>query len=278
MATLEIDDTLLVAFADGELDPITARLVEERVAADPALAERVAMFRQTAQLLHAALSTPDQLDVPPALASNVARIAARHAPGVGRPRLDMSRWSMGRLQRRAWIPLAAAAAIAAFIFGGTDIIRHAPFGGPAGNVTVAHVLDEVADYHSVYAGEREHLVEVPASRRDHLEAWLGARLQYAFKVPDLAAYNLDFQGGRLLAIDRQPVAQLMYTGKDGAAVALCIALTDGDASSSLQRQEGDGMTLFGKGEGHHVFVVVGPVGNPSLRAVAEAMPGLLRQS
>ena len=97
-------------------------------------------------------------------------------------------------------------------------------------------------------------------------------------MPDLSAHGLDFQGARLLAVDRLPVAQLMYTGKDGVPVALCIALTEGNASSPLQRRDEAGFALYGSGEGHHVFIVVGSPANPSLRAVAEAMPGMLKGS
>ena len=266
--TMAIDDTLLVAFADGELDSTTARLVEEQIAADPALARRVAMFRQTADLLHAALSTPDQMEVPPALAAGVARILARPEAKVVRPFFG----------RRTWLPLAAAAAIAGFIAGNADIGRYWPFGGDGAHALVAHVLNEVADYHGIYASEQEHLVEVPASRKAHLEAWLGDRLKFAFKVPDLSARDLEFQGGRLLAVDRQPVAQLMYRGKDGVVVALCIALTEADASSPLQRRDEAGLALYGSGIGHHVFVVAGSPANPSLRALAEALPALLKGS
>lgn len=268
MMHLSIDDTMLVAYVDGELDAVTARLVEEQLAASAAARERVEMFRETARLLRGALSEPEMLEVSPALTAKVTRLAARHRPG---PRLP-------RLAARAWIPLAMAAAIAGYVVGATDVIKRLPFGGNPHNAQVAHILEEVADYHSVFASDGAHLVEVPASRQGDLEAWLGARLKFSFKVPDLRAHDLAFQGGRLLGIDRQPVAQLMYTGKDGQPVALCIALSEGDASSPLLRQDEEGMTLFGLGAGNHVFVVVGPSSNKSLRSIAETMPGLLKQS
>ncbi len=267
MQSLAIDDTLLVAFVDGELDPTTRRMVLDQIHSDPALAERAAMFRQTTELLRAALSVPEQLEVPPALASNVARLVA-NAPSADRS---------ARYGRRLWMSVAAAAAVAGFAIGSSGLLRSVPFAS-APNPTVAHVLNEIADYHTVYVGEREHLVEVPAAGKEHLETWLGGRLQLAFQVPDLRAYDLEFKGGRLLGVDRQPVAQLMYTDKAGSPVALCIALTEFDATSPVQRYEDDALTLFGQGIGRHVFIVVGPKDSPVLAPIADAMPGLLKRT
>jgi hypothetical protein len=60
---------------------------------------------------------------------------------------------------------------------------------------------------------------------------------------------------------------------------LCIALSDKDASTAWQQRNDGDTTLFGKGEGRHVFVVVGPTDNAtSLRQIAEEMPEMLRRS
>lgn len=257
MGTLPIDDIMLVAFADGELDPTTTWLVEQQLAADPALAARVEMFRTTAKMLRAALSTHEHLAVPSALTSRISRLVAP--------------------PKRHWRPMLAAAMVAGLMFAGANLINRLPFSADPAATAVAHVMDEIADYHGVFAAEREHLVEVPAARKEHLEAWLGEKLKFAFRVPDLQEYGLDFQGGRLLAVDRLPVAQLIYTGRDGIPVALCIALIAGNATSQLQRHDDADMALFGTGQGHHAFVLIGPAANPVLKDIADAMPGLLNR-
>ncbi len=256
MRCLPIDDIMLVAFADGELDPTTTWLVEQQLARDPALAERVALLRATGTLLREALSGRDHLAVPPALASRVARLAQ---------------------PRRPWRPWLAAAMVGGLLLAGANLADRLPFNADPARASIAHVMDEIADYHGVFASEREHLVEIPAERKDHLQAWLGDRLQLAFKIPDLRDHGLDFQGGRLLAVDRLPVAQLMYTGKDGIPVALCIALIAGDASPVLQRRDDGDLALFGRGQGHHVFVLVGPASNKYLPDIANMMPELLNR-
>jgi hypothetical protein len=257
MGTLPIDDIMLVAFADGELDPTTTWLVEQQIIADPALAERVELFRTTGWLLRAALSTKEHLAVPPALTNRISRLVAP--------------------PQRRWRPILAAAVVAGLMFAGAKMVPHLPFSADPTKAAVAHIMDEIADYHGVFASEREHLVDVAADRKDHLEAWLGDRLQFALKVPDLGEYGLEIQGGRLLAVDRLPVAQLMYKGKDGIPVALCIALVAGDATSVLQRHDDADTVLFGSGHGHYALVLVGPSSNPVLKDIADVMPGLLHR-
>jgi anti-sigma factor RsiW len=269
MSDMGPDDTLLVAFVDGELDPVTADLVAARVAADPVMIQRVSMLRQSASLLRAVLDSPSQLAVPPALSDTVmAQLNGRR------------RWTgwRGSSRRYGWASAAAAAVVAAFIAGDSGLGRRLYPGIAAETSAVVRVMDEVAEYHSIYAAEREHLVEVPAGQQAHIEDWLGARIDYAFHVPDLSEYGLDFKGGSMLAIERKPVAQLMYAGRNGDVVALCITRTDEDGAGASQTKTEDGLTLIGKTRGNHIFIVVGPKGYPSLRAVADAVPELFHHS
>jgi anti-sigma factor RsiW len=89
----------------------------------------------------------------------------------------------------------------------------------------ARLLDEVADYHGVYARETDHQVEVPASRKEHIEAWLGSALHRSLHVPDLSKHGLTFLGGRLLVVDGTPVAQLLYQwpGRQHEPLGLCVS-------------------------------------------------------
>ena len=259
-----IDDTLLVSYLDGELDPITARLVEDQFDIDPEIRGRMALLQMTDELLREAMEIPEHADVSPALRARVEVLLKPSRPTLG---------------RRSLVPLAAAAAIGGLLLGGRPgYLEHSPMGSNGAN-TVSHVLNEVVEYQAVYAYETEHLVEVPASRAAELESWLSARVKFAFAAPDLRAHDLEFRGGRLLAVDSQPVAELVYTGRDGAVVAVCIALTGADVSSTqLQQHDDDDLTSFGKGVGRHVFVVVGPSSNGSLRAIAESMPDILHRT
>lgn len=59
-----VSDEMLMSYADGELDESDAKVLEARIASDPKLQARYAVFAETAEVLRAALSpgpVPDRL-------------------------------------------------------------------------------------------------------------------------------------------------------------------------------------------------------------------------
>lgn len=104
------DDEMLMAYADGELDPLNAKRVEKAIAADPALAEIVEGHRALRSTLGNAFAPVLDQPVPDRLAamlqSNVVAFVPKPAP-VPQPR----RWLSG---------LAVAASLVAGIAVGTQ--------------------------------------------------------------------------------------------------------------------------------------------------------------
>jgi anti-sigma factor RsiW len=260
MTRTQIDDNLLVAYADGELDPATNREVELLALREPAVQARIAMFRRSTELIKEALSGPEDLTVPQQVVETIRR-GSRPSPVP-----TLRRWSL---------PIAAAlAGIAIGVAGMSTFALRTPPPDP-----LTYLMTEVADYHGVFAAEEEHLVEVPASRKEHLERWLGERVKLAFKVPDLSNRQLTFAGARMFAVAREPVAQLMYLGPNGERVALCIGRNHGDRSTAgiARLREGD-VKILGQARGSHVYVVAGPADNPTLDAIAAELPDLLSRT
>ena len=72
-----IDDELLMAYADGELDVAHAAAVEAQIAGDPDAREAVRRFRETRKLAGSAFA---EEPVPPALEAAVRAAARRHRP------------------------------------------------------------------------------------------------------------------------------------------------------------------------------------------------------
>ena len=259
MANAQIDDTLLVAFADGELDEKTKREVEAAIAGDANVRDRVAMFRRSSDLLRNALSDVHYSEVPPQLRKTIDRMVFQSRFRT------LTKWA-----------LPVAAAIVGFIIGSLNVPEY--FGGVTATGQVERILSEVAEYHVVFAREKEHLVEVPASRKAEVEAWLGDRVDLAFKVPDLTSRQLNFEGGRMFVIKGHPVAQLMYTSLKGERIALCVGLLAGELSTPIQAVTENGLQLYGQARGRHVFVVVGPSDEPGLNSLATQLPDLLKRS
>lgn len=127
----EPSDELLMAYVDGETSPAEAAVVEAAVAADPAVAERLALFAETRAL--AAEAFPLQ-PVPDALRASVAAMiaaatptaandsAAQRAPDGENVVAFRPRGSGRRVARPALMALAAtvagvAIAVGAFVAG-----------------------------------------------------------------------------------------------------------------------------------------------------------------
>ena len=91
------DDEMLMAYADGELDPLAAKRVERAIAADPALGDAVTAHRALRARIGTAFAATADEPVPDRLAallmSNVTAIPPRPAPS-----------------RRRWMEAAAIAA------------------------------------------------------------------------------------------------------------------------------------------------------------------------
>jgi anti-sigma factor RsiW len=255
----DLDDGTLVAFVDGELEPDAMHAVARAVAADPEAQEKVRLLRLSSPLVKAVFQQPSYREVKPEL----ARVLA--------PR---RRWPV-RFTVRAPMALAASIAMLAIGLGAGALIADRTM-----RPTFAErLLDEVADYHVVYARETEHLVEVPASQRDHIEAWLGEHLHRSLHVPDLSGRGLAFEGARLLVVDGQPVAQLLYTepGDKHHPLALCVTFgAPSDAPTRVRSREGVNLATWRSGG--YLYVLVGWQPPSFLTEVAAELSPSLNQS
>jgi anti-sigma factor RsiW len=130
-------------------------------------------------------------------------------------------------------------------------------------------MADVAAYHSVYAKETEHLAEVPASRKDHIEEWLGSRIGRTLTVPDLTAEGWAFEGGRLLAEGDKPIAELLYTAPGRQPIALCITHSDQPESLPARYDPGHGMNAVAWDAGGHLYIIVGALNKAELDTLTE---------
>ena len=161
-------DSRLVAYADGELDAEAVREVEALVASDPQARRTVEAFRSTAGLLRAACGEHVY----------AAGAEALLPPAQARPR------PARRRSVSAWM---GAGALAASILGFVGGVTWA--GWPRDDRST--LVDEVANYHAIYAREDRPLDLMPAGPASDTLAWIGQRLGRRLEVPDLAAEGLE---------------------------------------------------------------------------------------
>ncbi|TCO73322.1 hypothetical protein [Rhodovulum euryhalinum] len=111
MTTNDFSDETLMAYADGALDPAEAARVGAAVAADPALARRLALFSGTRDVLARAAAARPEAPVPDAL---MARVRATIEAGRAGAETDATVVPLRRpsVPPRPFRPMAIAAGLA----------------------------------------------------------------------------------------------------------------------------------------------------------------------
>jgi anti-sigma factor RsiW len=138
------------------------------------------------------------------------------------------------------------------------------FNAPVAASLPAIAVNSVADVHDVFSTQTTRLAEVPASEAATLKTWLSGSTGVTFDIPDLSADGLNFQGGRLVAVDGQPTGALYYKDAKGELVALYFAkgtVIDGHTA------QGANQYLSGT-KGDVAWVVAGPNGDAALKDIA----------
>ncbi len=252
----------LSAYLDGELDATEAQAIEERLANEPEMqAELDALMEADALALEQfdlELADP----VPFSLAQQIRNTPLdAHPSAAAAPPTPANSPS-----RPLWGTLAASLVIFAMGGAGGYLVKDQT----ASTVVARSWLTDIADYHAIYASQGRHLVEVGASESDHIETWLGNTVGANFTIPDLTAYDLTFEGGRLVVAAGKPVAQLMYRDPTGAVIALCLISSDQPATQDFKAQSLNGFDFVSWRSGDAAFVVIGPDGQPNLGDIAQA--------
>lgn len=185
--------TLVARYADGEVDDLQRRSIEEHLRGCVACAAK----HEELLALRARIRTEvPYFTAPPALHARVrAMLADAQRAAPARARLDRDRWR--------WLTGGALAGCAATLLAwvlGTAVIDWRANGDLATEVVGSHVRATLGN----------HLVEVASSDQHTVKPWLSARLDYSPPVQDLANEGFALTGGRLDTIERRPVATLVY--------------------------------------------------------------------
>ncbi|MEM1274415.1 MAG: anti-sigma factor [Pseudomonadota bacterium] len=260
---MSVTDEMLSAYLDGELSEVDLRAVEAALEDQPELRDRLAALMAADAAAQESFAAIVAEPVPLALAA-----AIQNAP-VADLASPAGHANLPNAPRRPAQLLAAAVAALALSVGSIGGYLTGREDGGARVAEARNWLDDIADYHAVYAAQVRHLVEVPADEADHIETWLTATLGVGVVIPDLAGDGLEFQGARLLVAAGRPVAQLIYTDTAGGVVALCQISTETPQDSFETRQIND-FDLVSFGNAAANFVVVGDAGRGDLSAIAES--------
>lgn len=246
------DDALLTAWLDGELDVDERAALDRRLAAEPALSERLEVLRgggrPFAQAYDALLgAAPEE------------RLRARFAA------LAAQRGGAAIERGRRW-PQLAAAAVLLFVLGGivgyfvSVLTTPAP---PTG------WRQAVAEYHAFISPETvAFMAEDERALAAELAA-IGARMNLDLAPERLALPGAALKRAQLYDYNGMPLLQLVYQGADAEPFALCIIANGrADGAMDFEEREGSGIVYWYK-DGYGYLVI----GRETPRAVLEAWAG-----
>lgn len=240
----------LHAYVDGELDDGRRAEVEAWLATNPQDADRVASWTMQNERLRDAFS-----------ADFVSREGDRSIlqPKPARP------WS--RLVRPS---LAAAAALLIYAAGvATGRLTLPLLPAPVPIAATSGLATEARSAFLIYTSEVRHPVEVGADQQAHLAAWLGKRLDYRLRLPDLTALGYNLVGGRLVPVDGRAGALLMYQNERGERLTVLIGRNEDNRETSFRLDAEGPLRTFYWIDGPIGYAVTGELSEQELRRVAD---------
>lgn len=279
--TNRMDDVMLMAYVDGEVDAVTAREIEAAISSDATLAARVAMFRQTASLMRGAFTEVLHEPVPERLVAKIRAVSpldttARPADNViALPRRNAAPAS-GGWRTAGWAAAAAIGAVAIFAAGTQS--GYVRFGAlpPIVQASVApdseRWLENLAGYYREYRAtltrEKRILVDFGSEHIGELETWFSARLNRQIAVPDLTQFGFRAEGGRFVVVGGKPAAQFLYSGENEELIQLVIAITDLPERGGRLDQRGD-VNIVHWRENGYAYAFVGRIDGKQLWKIAD---------
>ncbi|NKN36281.1 anti-sigma factor [Agrobacterium sp. a22-2] len=252
--TTPVNESDLHAYADGKLDAARAAEVEQWLDRNPEQAAMVEDWKRQNTAIRALFADYERTDP-----ADIALIAGAK-----------ERSSFGRPAPRRFV-MQTAAAFLLFVAGAAV----GPWVPPIYPVAPQAVLQEIAlpdqsrSAFLIYASDVRHPVEVGASEKTHLAAWLGKRLDYPLAVPDLGSIGFRLVGGRLVPVNGKPGALFMYEDDSGQRVTVLIGRNGENRSTSFRYASQDGLETFYWIDGPIGYAVTGEISRDRLQQVAD---------
>lgn len=264
-----VDEVMLRAFVDGELEPGLRQQVESAVANSPSLQAQVQALRASCLPYRAAFDA-QTLPPPPAtlvdqVAALVAVAGAATAPSSAPTAATRS---AATLPRRAWLAAGLAASFAA----GVVLPRALGVfqGGLAADGDREPWVAAIAQYHALYVRETVDKMSEAPNPLPSLLAGFDPPLRLRLRVPDLSAHGLAFRRAQRLGYGDAPLIQLVYLPQLGRPLAVCFLPAPGPGAP-VRYAVVDAQNVAAWREGGLAFVVVGDFTPQALRELVPAI-------
>lgn len=226
---MNVDDSLLMAYVDGELSPEQRAEIEAAIAHSDELAARAAALQASVLPYRAAYDRQTVPPVPESLTRRIEELVSVSAQQERSVRRDSRRFSM-----RSSMQWAAAAFVVGAICSGV-------LTGYLGGMNplkpgVDPWVKSVADYQVLYGRDTIANLREDKSSTEQVLADIHQRDGMPVDVPDLRQVGLKFKRVQRLNYHDRPLIQIVYLPERGDPVALCV----------LEENEGDAPVRSGQ--------------------------------
>lgn len=244
----EVHEDDLHAFVDGQLPKSRCTTVLAYLGRHPEEVARLAAYATQKEELRARLEEIVQPSEDPKTAALQHTLADRLT---------------ARSRYGEWLRRAAAMAVLLGVGWWSNTLYHQYVADRLPDVVV-----EAAQAHEIFSGDRDRPVELTAVASPDLAAWFSSRLGEMVEIPSLRGMGLRLVGGRLLAGDQGPVAQLIYEDASGYRVTLCLSSEQSDSGPELEVVTLHGLTAGYWHEGDLTYALVAKATEQQLVTIA----------
>ena len=287
---MKVDDIMLMAYVDGELDIEERREIERELDESPELAERIELFRASSLPFHDAFAQQKLPPVPDSLTRKIAELTRTHASATSTvppgPAADPAA-NDAVAPSKAGVPPSApirsrmrfsapwlAVAFVAGVFCCGIALRLTPgvlSGGATSTVASAQPASPwvmaAAGYQALYSRDTVAVTTDPAVSAKTV-ADIHEIDGLPVRVPDLSAQGLTFKRIQRLHFHDKPLVQIVYLPKSGGPVALCV-VKDAKPDQSIAQQKIDDMNVVTWRQSELSYALIGSAGQVDLDRVGK---------
>jgi anti-sigma factor RsiW len=273
---MRVDDSQLIAYADGELSASDAASVERALAGSVDLRDSVELLRASRLPYRDAFAVQKLPPLPDNLRRTIEALASaaqQPADSVAAQSTPAAQATRPAQRSRPALWLAAAFVAGAFCAG---LVQQLNAGWPMvsgnGAAMVAAVnprpwVNVAVDYQQMYTRETvANLAPDPAVSANTLDAIRnvdGIRL----RMPNLQLAGLAFKSVERLHYNGKPLVQMVYLPDHGTPVALCV-MKDSRPDESIAQRQMNGMTVISWRQNELSYALIGKPDSGDLRQIA----------
>lgn len=243
----------LMAYADGQLDPLRRRQVERNLAHSPDLLEAAQAIAVQNEAIRAAYTTVLEEPVPERLTSTLENVGPRRR--------------FAAFRRAAALVVLTLVTGAAGWWGGQWL-------GTANHDDVASFLEDVTGAEPPEAWRTIPTSTVPAAEQPL--QWLSDRVMLELQAPSLMAQGYRLIGKALVEVKGEPAVQLTYQRDDGETVNLFMRTRWRDTPPKVNLDVSGSNAAAYWFDGAMMWVLTGHPEAEELGALADTIHGTTR--